>query len=115
MRRQAGDNREDSGGKVQGGQVLTSCTHRQRAPSDYRLHTTLLSHLLTLGEQWDVEQSVRSLVQKVRVQNSDFTDVTQPDLGRRLPKALPHLEHTQEHRQRLGPNLKNNDGKRVKQ
>lgn len=54
-----------------------------------------ISYLFTLGVQRDPEQSVCSLVQKVGVQHSDFTHITQPDLGRGLPKAFPDLESTQ--------------------
>lgn len=45
--------------------------------------------LLALRVQGDAEQSVCRLVQKVGVQHSDFTHVTQPDLGRGLPESFP--------------------------
>lgn len=47
-------------------------------------------------------------MQKVGVQHSDFTEVTQPDLWRGLPKAFPDLEWT--HKQTQGVSrLKNNE------
>ncbi|TNN44871.1 hypothetical protein EYF80_044921 [Liparis tanakae] len=45
-----------------------------------------------IEDRGDPEQSVCSLVQKVGVQHSDFTHVTQPDLGRGLPESFPDLE-----------------------
>lgn len=68
------------------------------------------THLFTLGEQRDLEQPFCSLVQKMGVQHSDFTEITQPDLGRRLPKAFSNLDTdtcTHEHTQ----NIKNVNSK----
>lgn len=56
------------------------------------------TRLFTLGVQRDLEQPLGSLVQKMGVQHSDFTEITQPDLGRRLPKAFSNLDtHTHMH------------------
>lgn len=60
----------------------------------------MISHLFALGVQRDPEQSVCSLVQKVGVKDSDFTDVSQPDLGRGLPKTFPDLECAHKHGER---------------
>lgn len=53
-----------------------------------------ISHLFAVGVQRDPEQLLCSLAQKVWVQHSDLAGVTQPDLGRRLPKAFSNLEGT---------------------
>jgi len=45
----------------------------------------------------DLEQPVCRLVQVVGIQHSDFTGITQPYQGRKLPEAFPYLGHTHAH------------------
>lgn len=56
---------------------------------------TSAAHLLTPVWQWNVEQFFSSLVYKVRVQHSDFSDIPQPELRRRFPKTFSDLECSQ--------------------
>lgn len=51
------------------------------------------AHRSTLNLQRHVEQFLGSLVQKVGVQHSDFTDIPQPDLRRWSPKTFSDLEY----------------------
>lgn len=50
------------------------------------------AHLLKPVSQRNVEQFFGSLVNKVGVQHSDFSDIPQPELRRWFPKTFSNLE-----------------------